>query len=66
MDITYIEKVAIRTVMAIRGMAMAAAAKNRYRNAPVGSAPRSGNWPWTNQRRVMLNSQEIINDRSIP
>ncbi|SCJ67963.1 Uncharacterised protein [uncultured Blautia sp.] len=49
----------IRTVMAIRGMAMAAAAKNRYRNAPVGSAPRSGNWPWTNQRRVMLNSQEI-------
>ena len=49
----------IRTVMAIRGTAMATAAKNRYWSAPAGSVPRSGNWPWTNQWRVMLNSQEM-------
>ena len=47
----------IRTVMAIRGMAMAAAAKNRYfRALPKCSSP--GKLPGTNQCSITPNTQE--------
>ena len=48
----------IRTVMAILGIAIAAAAKKRCRRDPVKSTERPGKAPGTNHFRVMPKIQE--------